>query len=280
MNILHQHQISRRTFLRGTGVALGLPWLESMSGLSRAASTAGGIAEGERPRRSIFCYWGLGINGRDFTPVDTGLNYPATKILQPLDRLREEFTIISGMTLTHGGGHEGDRSFLTGCSTHTADAKLRISCDQELAEAIGKQTRFPSLTLGIRRGTGFGNAQDNGTSWTRGAAPIPAENRPHIIFDKLFRAESPEEIKARESGVGRTGSVLDAVREEAKQLNAKLGKDDQHKLDEYFSSVRDVETRMATDLEWLHKPQALRGPHRLRQRSAGAGPHLARRPAV
>src|ERR1700733_663990 len=106
MNILHRRTLSRRTFLRGAGVALGLPWLESMSSLSRAASTAGGIAEGERPRRSIFCFWGLGMNGRDFTPIDTGHHYTATKILQPLDRLRDEFTIISGLTLSHGGGHE------------------------------------------------------------------------------------------------------------------------------------------------------------------------------
>jgi hypothetical protein len=255
MNI-HQHrQITRRTFLRGTGVALALPWLESMSSFARAATTAGGIAESERPGRAIFCYWGLGVNGRDFTPVDAGRNYTATKILEPLARLRDEFTIISGMQLTHGGGHEGDRSFLTGCSTHTADAKLRVSCDQELADAVGKQTRFASLVLGIKRGTGFGNPQDNSTSWTRSGTPIPAENRPHIIFDRLFRAESPAEIAAREAGAGRTGSVLDAVREEAKHLNNQLGKDDQAKLDEYFTSVRDVEARMATDLEWLHKPK-------------------------
>jgi hypothetical protein len=145
---------------------------------------------------------------------------------------------------------------LTGTATHKADAKLRISADQELAEAIGKATRYPSLVLGIHRGTGFGSGTiDKTLAWTRGGTPIPAENRPHILFDKLFRAESPDEVAARRVGAGRTGSVLDAVRDEAKRLQNRLGKDDLAKLDEYFTSIRDVEQSIATDLAWLDKPK-------------------------
>ena len=86
-------------------------------------------------------------------------------------------------------------------------------------------------------------------------AQIPAENRPHILFDKLFRAERPDEVAARKAGAGRTGSVLDAVRDEAKRLQGRLGKEDKAKLDEYFNSIRDVEQNIATDLAWLDKPK-------------------------
>jgi hypothetical protein len=256
MNIQKQHSLDRRTFLRGSGVSIALPWLESMSVLSRAASTAGGIAEGERPKRAIFTMWGLGINGRDFTPVNTGPNWSVTPILEPLAHLREDFTLISGLRLTHSGGHGGDRTFLTGTNTHKADAKLRISADQELAEAVGKATRFSSLVLGIHRGTGFGSGTiDKTLAWTRGGTPIPAENRPHLLFDRLFRAESPDQVAARKAAAGRTGSVLDAVREEAKSLQNRLGKADLAKLDEYFSSIRAVEQSIVSDLAWLEKPK-------------------------
>lgn len=237
-------------------MTLALPWLESMSALSRAADSAGGIAEGERPRRAIFCMWGLGVNGRDFTPANTGRDWKATPILKPLDHLREDFTIISGLKLTYSGGHGGDRTFLTGTSTHKADAKLRISCDQQIAEVVGKQTRFPSLVLGIRRGTGFGSGgQDNTLSWTRSGTPIPAENRPHVLFNKLFRAETAEDIARRKAGAARTDSILDAVRAEADHLRDRLGKNDREKLEEYFNSVREVEKSIATDLDWLDKPR-------------------------
>ena len=256
MNILKHRPIGRRTLLRGAGVSLSLPWLESMSSLARTVSTAGGMAENERPKRALFTMWGLGMNGRDFTPTNTGRDWGVTPILQPVAHLRDEFTLISGLKLTHSGGHGGDRTFLTGTATHKADAKLCISADQELAGAVGKATRFPSLVLGIHRGTGFGSGTiDKTLAWTRGGTPIPAENRPHILFDKLFRAESPDEVAARRLGAGRTGSVLDAVREEARKLQNRLGKDDLAKLDEYFTSIREVEQSMATDLAWLDKPK-------------------------
>jgi len=255
MNLHPHRRLDRRTLLRGAGVALALPWLESMSVQSTRAANAGGIADTERPRRAIFCYWGLGLNGRDYTPVDAGKHYTLTKILQPLERHRDEFTVISGMMLTHGGGHTGDRCFLTGTATHSATTKLRISCDQQLAAVVGKQTRFPSLVLGIRRGTGFGAPQDNTLSWTENGTPIPAENRPHVLFDHLFRAESADEIAVRRRDSVEVDSVLDAVRDEAQRLQTRLGRDDRRKLDEYFTSVRDVERRMADELAWLSKPK-------------------------
>src|SRR5438067_1018624 len=219
MNILHNRQpIPRRTFLKSAGVTLALPWLEAMSVCGNSVATAGSLTASETPRRAVFCFFGLGINGRDFTPANRGLNYTITPILKPLEALRRDFTVLSGLKLTYSGGHVGDRTFLTGTNTRSAGAKLRVSCDQELAQVIGRQTRFPSLVLGIKRGTGFGGNQDQTLSWSPGGTPLPAENRPHVLFDQLFRPETPQTLKQREAEFLRRASVLDSLREQARQL--------------------------------------------------------------
>lgn len=256
MNIHHRRPpISRRTFLSGAGITLALPLLDAMSARADSVTTAGSIAVAETPRRSVFCFWGLGLNGRDFTPPDTGANYTITPTLKPLEALRKDFTVISGLKLTHSGGHVGDRTFLTGVNTRKAGAKFRISCDQELAAAVGKQTRFPSLALGIRRGTGFGGYYDNTLSWSAGGTPIPAENRPHVLFDKLFRPDTAETLNQREAEFLRRSSVLDSLRAEANKLSGALGTDDRHKLDEYLTAIRDLERRMQDEKDWLRKPR-------------------------
>ena len=248
--------LPRRTLLRGAaGIAIGLPWLEAMSVHADSVTKAGSLADAETPRRAVFCFFGLGLNGRDFTPADTGLDYTATPILQPLQELRREFTIVSGLKLTHSGGHVGDRTFLTGVNTRDAGAKLRISCDQELAAAMGNQTRFPSLALGIKRGTGFGGYYDQTLSWSPSGTPIPSENRPHVLFDRLFRKDSPETLDAREAEFVRRTSVLDSLRDEARRLHRDLGAVDQRKLDEYLTSIRDLESRMQDEKDWLRKPK-------------------------
>ncbi len=247
--------LSRRTFLRGAGVTLTLPWLEVMSPLAQAVTTAGGLGAEEAPKRAVFTMWGLGVNGRDYTPKDVGPDYTATPILEPLQEHHRDFTVISGLKLTHSGGHGGDRTFLTGTNTHQAGCKLRVSCDQELAEVLGRDTRYRSLVLGVRRGTGFGNAQDNTLSWTRNGTPLPAENRPHVLFDLLFRPDTPETLAQREAEFARRASVLDSVREEARAFEDTLGKIDRNKLDEYLTSVRDLEKTMQDEKSWLHKPK-------------------------
>ena len=256
MNIIHHPQpMPRRTFLKGAGITLALPWLDAMSVGAASVTTAGSIASHETPRRSVFSFFGLGINGRDFTPAETGPNYKVTPILKPLDALRRDFTVISGMKLTHSGGHVGDRTFLTGTNTHSAGVKLRVSCDQELAAAIGKATRFPSLTLGIRRGTGFGGNQDQTISWAPSGTPLPSENRPHVIFDQLFRPDTAETLNQREAEFARRNSVLDSLRGEARRLSGSLGAEDRAKLDEYLNGIRDLERRMQDEKEWLRRPK-------------------------
>ena len=114
MNIIHHPRpLPRRTFLKGAGITLALPWLDAMSVHADSVTKAGSIGAGETPKRALFSFWGLGINGRDFTPADTGLNYTVTPILKPLEALRKDFTVISGMKLNFSGGHTGDRTFLT-----------------------------------------------------------------------------------------------------------------------------------------------------------------------
>ncbi|MEM7012403.1 MAG: DUF1552 domain-containing protein, partial [Verrucomicrobiota bacterium] len=249
MNIqTNNWRISRRKLLRGAGASLLLPWLNAMAGPAAAGASVS-------PKRAVFCMWGLGINGRDFTPKETGLDYQLTPILKPLVEHKKDFTVISGLKLTHSGGHGGDRTFLTGTNTHEAGSKLRISCDQELATAIGQGTRFQSLVLGIQRGTGFGNPQDNTLSWTKNGTPIPAENRPHVLFDRLFRPDSSETIAQREEEFARRSSVLDSVLEDANALNSTLGKRDQEKLDEYLTGIRDLESAMKQEKSWLYKPK-------------------------
>src|SRR5262245_14691687 len=199
--------------------------------------SAGVTAPAESPRRAVFCFFGLGINGRDFTPPDAGPRYTLTPILKPLGALRRDFTVLSGLKLTHSGGHVGDRTFLTGTNTRSPSAKLRVSCDQELAQAVGRQTRFPSLTLGIKRGTGFGGLQDQTLSWSASGTPLPSENRPHVLFDLLFRPDTPQTLRQREAEFVRRGSVLDSLREQARRLSGSLGADDRRKLDEYLTGI-------------------------------------------
>ncbi len=151
MNIIHHPKpMPRRTFLKGAGISLALPWLDAMSVHADSLTKAGSIGAGETARRSVFAFYGLGINGRDFTPANTGPDYTVTPILKPLEKLKKDFTVISGMKLTYGGGHASDRTFLTGTNVRSAGCKFRISCDQELAAAIGGTTRFPGVPMGFR----------------------------------------------------------------------------------------------------------------------------------
>ncbi len=247
MNVLRHTPIPRRTFLKGAGVAVALPWLDAMRVRGDAPAAA--------PRRAVFCFFGLGLNGRDFTPATAGRDYAATTILKPLDKLRDDFTVVSGLRLTHSGGHVGDRTFLTGTNTHGAGVKFRVSCDQELAKAVGRQTRFPSLTLGIKRGTGFGGNQDQTLSWSESGTPIPSENRPHVLFDQLFRPDTADTLKQRETEFVRRASILDSLRAEAKRLEGALGAADKQKLDEYLTGIRDLERRMQDEKAWLRRPK-------------------------
>ncbi|MFH5802829.1 DUF1552 domain-containing protein [Alienimonas sp. DA493] len=257
---LSRETLSRRSLLRGAaGVSVALPLLDAMGVRACSEETAdrpepGRTADGA-PKRAVFCMWGLGLNGRDFTPQTEGPDFETTPILAPLERRRGDFTVVSGLKLTHSGGHGGDRTFLTGTATHEAGSELRISCDQELAAVVGRDTRYRSLVLGVKRGTGFGQPQDHTLSWTKSGTPLPAENRPHVLFDQLFRPDSVESVAAREAAFARRSSVLDSVLEDARDLHHALGAGDRAKLDEYLTGVRDLEVAMQEQKSWLHRPK-------------------------
>ena len=149
MNISTFRQLDRRTILRGAGICLGLPWLEAMMPQGAAAASAPDVI----PRMGMF-YFGTGMNMRQFYPDGFGMDADLSRILNPLEKHRGKFTVLSGTWLNHGGGHDGAYPFATAVAR---GEKQIVSPDQLAAEIHGKHTRFPSLQFSVKRGTGFGS---------------------------------------------------------------------------------------------------------------------------
>ena len=203
------------------------------------------------PRLGMF-YFGTGMNTREYFPDDFGLNYQTTQILEPLEPHRGEFTVLSNTWLEHGGGHDGAYPFTTGI---VRGSKQRISADQIAAQAIGGDTRFPSLVLSVDRGTNFGSQAIATISWNEQGVPLPAENDPKAVFDSLFLPDTADQVKNRDHDVRLRRSVLDLVREDAKRMERKLGRQDRDQLDQYFQSVGELEKSLARRVEWSDKPK-------------------------
>lgn len=252
--------ISRRTMLRGVGTAIALPWLES---LGFAAPPAGSAAASGVPKRLAFVYVPNGVNMTEWTQAETGKLAKLTGTLSPLDPFKDHVNVIGGMTLDKGranGDGPGDHAramstFLTGRQprkTSGADIKVGMSADQHVAQAVGDNTKFPSLELGIERGQQAGNcdsgyscAYSSNLSWRGESTPNAKETDPKLVFERLFGGNDPKELAAaRAKRELYNKSILDFVAEDAKQLNKTLGQGDQRKLDEYLSSVREVEQRI------------------------------------
>ncbi len=258
MNIqTHKWQMSRRAVLRGLGTTLALPWLEAMSPLARSIASAGDAAPGEIPARLGFLHYNLGMQRLSFFPNETGLKAELSPILKPLEPSRGLFTVFSG-TYTEEvmGGHGGEVSFLTGVNPKKGGGfKNTISYDQIAAESIGQATRYPSLTMGQSKGTGFGSNLINTLSWNRAGVPIASESRPQVLFDKLFRPESAEDTSRRIAEQASQRSLLDAVRADATRMAGLIGKNDREKLDEYLGSIRDMELRLERLDQWSKTPR-------------------------
>ncbi|MBM82278.1 MAG: hypothetical protein CMJ78_17060 [Planctomycetaceae bacterium] len=240
-----QPKIYRRTMLRGSGALLALPYLEAMMPASTLALPQPQLT----PRMGIF-YLGMGMNVRQFFPNDFGPNFTTTRILKPLEEHRGDFAVLSGTYLTDGGGHKGTYCFTTGIER---EKKQAISFDQIVADAIGKDTRFPSLQMSIERGTGFSGADLAILAWNRQGVPLPAQNDPTVLFDRLFRPPTAEQKLRQSTDFRQRKSVLDLVREDAARLNKKLGKTDQQQLDQYFNSVRELERELERQVQWSSK---------------------------
>ena len=238
--------MSRRTFLRGVGVTLALPFLEAM----RPAVAAESLTE--IPRRMVAIETNMGILPQFFFPETAGGEYQLSPYLQRLAAHRQQMTVFSGVSLPGvTGAHAAERCFLTG-TPHPERGGFRngVSLDQYAAELIGHRTRYPSLVLAM--------SNENPTlSFTRSGAPIPAEKSPRKLFQKLFVQGRPEEVEANVEALRQGRSTLDFVSEQSKRLNRSLNPADQRRLDQYFTAVRELEQRLHRSQEWERKPKPI-----------------------
>jgi hypothetical protein len=263
---MNRKTISRRTALKGFGTALALPLLDSLA-LGAPATAAAA------PKRAAFVYVPNGVNMADWTPKGEGTLGELTGILKPLNSFKSHLNVLTGLACDKAranGDGPGDHAramsaFLTGRQprkTHGADIRAGLSADQHLATAIGDKTKFPSLELGIERGAQAGNcdsgyscAYSSNLSWRAESTPNAKECDPKAVFDRLFGGNDPKELAAaRAKRDAQNKSVLDFVMEDAKDLNKTLGSGDQKKLDEYLSSVREVESRIEKARQALNAP--------------------------
>ncbi|MCE9608158.1 MAG: DUF1552 domain-containing protein [Planctomycetia bacterium] len=254
MNIQrHRWLMSRRTVLKGLGASIALPWLEAMSLNAKTLANAGSMAESEIPRRAMFTYWGLGVEITGFTPADTGKNYTLTPSLAPLAPFKNDLTVLTGLT-SYTGGHGSCSCLLTGLNT-TRNAKTLMSVDQQLAVHHGGATRFPSLVLGTARETGFGGPFPSTLSWSKNHTPITPENRPEVLFEKLFGSEDHKTLAAAKQAMAQRSSLLDSIKDQAKALQRQVGTADRERLDQYFTSIRDLEDRIKVEGDWIDRPK-------------------------
>lgn len=253
--------LSRRTVLRGLGTTVALPFLEAM--LPRGLGLRAATPALEAPRRLAFFYVPNGIHMETWSPAAEGSNFELPATLEPLQPVKNQLLVLSGLTADKArpnGDGPGDHAraasaFLTGAQprkTHGADIHVGVSVDQVAAEVAGRNTRLPSLELGCDRGAQAGNcdsgyscAYSANISWRSPTLPLAKEIDPRLVFERLFpnhsRVEAAENRARRER---LRQSVLDFVSEDARRLRDRLGSTDQRKLDEYFSSVREVERRI------------------------------------
>lgn len=233
---------TRRTFLQATGVSIALPAFES---LTQAVAPA---AKRVEPMRMVTIASALGMNPRTFFPKSYGKAYKLSPALQPLSKLRDDFTVFSHMD--HPGiftKHGSMNSLLSGVDAKHASAGKNVSVDQVAASHVSYKTRLPSVHISI------GGAQ--GHSWTPSGIKVREEGDPLHLFKKLFVNDSDAAKRARKLELDRQGSVLDLVRDQAKGLKGKINPADQKKLDEYLTAVREAESRIQGMQRWQDKPK-------------------------
>ena len=263
--------LSRRSLLRGLGVSLALPGLESLAPRAAHAAAAGASA----PRRMAYIFVPNGVHVPDWVPQATGFGYELPYILEPLSGVKDDLLVLSGLTHDKGranGDGPGDHArsasvFLTGSQprkTSGADIRIGVSVDQYAAQQIGDQTRLPSLELGCEAGRGAGNcdsgyscAYSSNISWASETTPVGKEVNPRLAFERLVtQVESGEARKSREQRLATRKSILDYVAEDAQRLQSKLARNDQRKLDEYLTGIRQVERQIQHSESEANQPGA------------------------
>lgn len=241
MSILHQRAASRRNVLKGIGVSLALPAMESL--MSRTASAATRLADAQR-MAIVTVPFGMVVD--QFHPAQTGPGYELPQTLQPLGNYQNDFTVFSNLDHDVRGGHAANHTLLSGVkSTERAGyPDGNITVDQRAAELVGHHTRFPSLVF-----------WDDGMSYTRTGVRVPAIAKPSDAFKLMFVDDSREQKEFHQRSIHSNNSILDTVLEDAHQLNRELGADDRRKLDEYLFSVRDTEKKLKLAEGWIDRPK-------------------------
>src|SRR5216117_392548 len=246
--------LSRLKFLRGAGILLSLPVLDAMTPAFAALAkrVAADATPGGKPRRLFAICNNLGLLPKHFFPKQNGRDYPLSPYLEVLKEHRNDFTVFSGVSHPDvDGGHPADNCFLT-AAPHPGSGGFRntISLDQYIAERIGHLTRFPSLTLGVNIQQGL-----RSLSWTGSGVLIPCEEKAADVFSRMFLQGTKEETEAQVRKLETGQSILDAVAGQAKDLRRTVGARDRDRLDQYFTSVRDLEQRMQMSREWERTPK-------------------------
>ena len=245
----------RRSFLRGAGATLALPFLDAMRPLMAAGSSA-------VPIRIALLYMPNGVRADRWTPEGEGKGFKLSPILSPLEKHREELLILTGLqnkaSFTGDGHYVKTGGWLTGTTiTKTTGSDIAaggMSMDQIAAQHLGRNTKLPSLELGtepvatgIDTNVNYTRLYASHISWKTSTVPLPCEINPRVAFDRLFRSRS----KGGEKQAADDKSVLDLVRTDAKRLQSKLGQADQHKLEQYLESIREVERRIEAEAALL-----------------------------
>ncbi len=247
--------LDRRTFLRGTGVAVALPWLESMG---RAADVPK-----ERPKRVCAVYFANGVSlppekhedheKWHWFPLGEGRDYRFTQTLSPLEPFRDDLSVLGGLSHPKGRklvGHATGDIFITGGDVRGSQYRNTISLDQYAASIIGRTTRVPSLVLSSNGGVGY-KTRTATISYDQAGEAIPAESAPRQVFDRLFASEEGASLAEKRRKLRQDRRVVDLVLEQSKSLRLKLGKNDREKLDEYLGSVQEIEDRIDRTEAWL-----------------------------
>jgi hypothetical protein len=253
-------RISRRTLLKGLGTAIALPMLDQMVPVLSLAAPSSSV---KAPTRMAFFYVPNGIHMQDWTPKVDGAAFELPKTLEPLAAHKDRLLVLSGLTADKAranGDGPGDHAramsaFLTGCQpkkTAGADIRVGVSVDQMAAMKVGSKTKFPSLEIGTEGGrqagscdSGYSCAYSSSISWRGESTPMIKEIDPRLLFERLFASQDPNEAAAsRAKREQYAKSILDFVQADANDLRRRLGQADQRKMDEYLTSIRELEQRI------------------------------------
>ena len=251
-------QLSRRAALKGLGVTIALPFLEAM--LPRAAGAmAAQTAATSFPRRMVFLYFPNGVLMRHWKPTGEGREFQLGRTLSALERFKSNMIVFANLADANargGGAHACTMpAYLSGVSIYRTmgnDIRAAVTCDQIIAQRVGNATRFPSLELGCDFGqqdgfcdTGYSCVYQTNISWRSPTTPAPKEVNPRIVFDRLFAGQAAGETSiTQQQREAFNLSVLDFVREQATEINRVVSAADRRRMDEYLTSIRDIERRI------------------------------------